>query len=186
MTFVLFGIAILTVFVWQVIVEKEYSWLDSAHGLPIFFTTIGLGVFMLCFAFQRSGPGRKELEKNRIHFTRALKQPDWVFYEEHLGRPVLFGIAELFADANAERWEVPCFDEDDLTFVIDSLSPVEESFLLKRESTGFDFDLIPFALTDDGDPVFLKPGAEEADTVYIAVGCEYEKFSDSTANWTVV
>lgn len=182
LTFILFGVGVASLFFWSVIVEKQYSWLSSARGLPIFFTMIGLGVFLLFIAFGKRKAGRVEHEEYGEQFAGALGTPDWMFYKEHLGRPVPTAVIELF-DGDSTSWQVSCLDDDDLSFLINSLSPIDERFLLTRESTGFIFDVLPFALTDDGDPVFLKPGPEESDVVYIAVGSEYEKLSDSIANW---
>jgi hypothetical protein len=59
----------------------------------------------------------------------------------------------------------------------------ENCLLDTRETIGY--DIVPFAASDCGDPIYLRPGAGESDTVYIAYHDDpgnVEIFAESVAS----
>jgi hypothetical protein len=100
---------------------------------------------------------RKALEDRLLH-------PDWNFYEQHLQRPAPAALRGLFADRGlitscGLKYDRSCRIS---TFMpLDRDGPVDSAGLISH-------DIIPIAFSDCGDPIYLRPGAAEPDTVYIA------------------
>ena len=50
---------------------------------------------------------------------------------------------------------------------ISSFNPLDENSLLDTADQ-LGYDVVPFATSDCGDAIFLRPGTDQSDTVYIA------------------
>jgi hypothetical protein len=105
---------------------------------------------------ERVAAGRRAFEERLFH-------PDWEFYERHLQRPAPAALRELYADR--ALLTAPALDYDDGE-VINTFGALDERGLLDtREWLGF--DAVAIATSDFGDPIYLRPGRSEPDTVYI-------------------
>ena len=66
---------------------------------------------------------------------------------------------------------------------ISSFEPLNEGSLLDTHDQ-IGYDIVPFATSGCGDPIYLRPGANESDTVYIAYHDDpgnVEVFAESVA-----
>ncbi|HEX3627541.1 MAG TPA: SMI1/KNR4 family protein [Verrucomicrobiae bacterium] len=116
----------------------------------------------------------------RTELVNRLFHPDWQFYERHLQRPAPAALRELYADRRLVAIAGPNHNgkNEISTFMpLDKDSVVDSAGLIEH-------DVIPIAFSDDGDPIYLRPGAAEPDTVYIAYHDDPGKvlvFADSVA-----
>jgi len=106
--------------------------------------------------------------KQRVIVRKAmasrLLRPDWEFYEQHLQRPAPTALRTLFANRD---WVTTCGLNYEKKGGISSFYPLDKDNLL--DTTGIiGCDVVPFARSDCGDPIYLRPGAMEPDKVYIA------------------
>jgi hypothetical protein len=149
----------------------------------VFLVALALGVLLLIdrlpqAIWQRRNPPEKVAAARRA-FEERLLQPDWSFYERHLQRPVPAALRELYADRSLI---ISSFQYDDL-YYISSFEPLDERALVdNREWVGF--DVVPFA-NSDGDSIYLLPGANEADTVFITChdGGDTEEFAPDVSTF---
>jgi len=127
-------------------------------GLPSFWFALK-GRFTL-----RAEPSAEQLAAERQAFEERLLRPDWEFYERHLQRPAPAALRELYADrALITRGGLDYSKAGGVS----TFNPLgEEGLLDTRELIGS--DIVPFATSDCGDPIYLRPGASESDKVYIA------------------
>ena len=129
--------------------------------------------------YRRHNPPEKVTAERRA-FEERLCRPDWEFYERHLERPAPEALRELYADRALLTAPALDYDEGE---VINTLNPLDEQGLLDtREWLGF--DVVAIATNDFGDPIYLRPGRSEPDTVYITHhdGGDTEIFAQSTAS----
>jgi hypothetical protein len=96
--------------------------------------------------------------------TEALiLQPNWEFYERHLERSAPAALRTLYAD---RKLVTRCALAYASGVGINTFVPLDERGLLDTcELLGY--GIVPFALSDCGDPIYLRPGATEPDIVYI-------------------
>lgn len=112
--------------------------------------------------YRRRNPPEKVAAERRA-LEERLFHPDWEFYERHLQRPPPAALRELYADR--ALLTAPALDYDD-GGVINTFGALDQQGLLDtREWLGF--DVVAIATSDFGDPIYLRPGPSEPDTVYI-------------------
>jgi hypothetical protein len=122
----------------------------------------------------------EKIAAERRAFEERLLHPDWEFYERHLQRPAPAALRELYA--NGALLTAPTFEYGDGE-VINTFNALDEQGLLDtREWLGF--DVVAIATSDFGDPIYLRPGQSEPDTVYITHhdGGDTEIFVESVAS----
>ena len=91
-----------------------------------------------------------------IH-TRLLRT-DWTFYERHLQRSAPVALRELYCDTALIS---ACISASGKRGGISSFEPLnEDSMIDTRDQLGY--DIVPFATSDCGDPIYLRPGAHES------------------------
>ena len=110
--------------------------------------------------------------------ARQLLAPDWTFVERHLGRPAPAALRALYANRAA-------ITRTNLVFAgtpINTFEPLTESSLLDT-TADIGFDILPIATTGFGDPLHLRPGADEGETVYVTHhdGGDTAVFAESVA-----
>ena len=88
---------------------------------------------------------------------------DWAFYEQYLQRSVPKAIKELYADTDilAANW-LPYDKYTDLN----PITPLNRENIIET-SDFLGFDIIPITSNESGDPVYLKPGPDEENKLYI-------------------
>jgi hypothetical protein len=109
---------------------------------------------------RRRSPARPAAESPP---PELLLQPDWPFYEHHLQRPVPEGMRELYKDARL-------ISAQDIDYGgverLNSFVPLRADQLLDTHDW-LSFDIAPIAITQFGDPIYLRPGKDERDEVFI-------------------
>jgi hypothetical protein len=128
--------------------------------------------------WRRRNPPKKVAADRRAYEERILR-PDWTFYERHLQRPAPTALRELYSDralVTAQGLEYTDADR------ISTFEPLDEQGLLDTRPW-LGFDAVAIATSDFGDPIYLRPGSSEADTVYITHhdGGDTEVFAESVA-----
>ncbi len=106
---------------------------------------------------------RNPPEKLAAERRARLLQKDWSFYENHLERPAPSALRDLYRDmalvtATGFHWGK--------REGINSFEPLNKDHLFNTRSE-IGYDIVPFATSGCGDPIYLRPGANESDTVYI-------------------
>ncbi len=104
----------------------------------------------------RNPPAKIAAQRERSE--QRLRSPDWVFYEQHLQRPVPAVLRETFATEDRLSGAYH-FSDFYVTFAPIDGAALGESWVLPG--------VVPFA-ESDGDPIFLKPGASTPNAVFIA------------------
>ena len=123
---------------------------------------------------------RNPPEKLAAEIRTRLLQTDWTFYERHLQRPAPAALRELYSDMALID---ACTYYRGKKEEINSFEPLNESNLLDTQDQ-IGYDIVPFATSGCGDPIYLRPGANESDTVYIAYHDDpgnVEVFAESVA-----
>jgi hypothetical protein len=154
----------------------------SPSGALFGFVIIGLPSLWYAmfgrFTLRPPVPPEELAAARRAHEERILR-PDWEFYERHLQRPAPAALRELYANRELVTALSLAYSDDD---GISTFEPLDEQGLLDaRDQAGF--DVVPFATSDCGDPIYLKPGRSEADTVFITYhdGGDTKTFAESVA-----
>ena len=104
---------------------------------------------------RRNPPARIAEERRR--FERRLVAPDWLFYAEHLQRPVPAALVSWFTNAKGVT-QTYAFDD----YLID-FAPIDRDALLDAWVVP---GIVAFA-ESDGDPIYLKPGTGADESVFI-------------------
>lgn len=123
---------------------------------------------------------RNPPEKLAAELDNRLLHPDWPFYERHLQRPAPAALRELYSSMTLLA---ACAAYRGKREGISSFDPLNESGLLETQSE-IGCDIVPFATSVCGDAIFLRPGANERDVVYIAYHDDpgkVEVFAESVA-----
>jgi hypothetical protein len=116
---------------------------------------------ILYFIWQRR-LSRRDAREGKALEERLLR-PDWEFYERHLGRRAPAALRELFADRDLVT---TCGLNYTKSSGISAFNPLDEDSLVDTAGD-LGCDIVPLAVSGCGDPIYLRPGASESDTVYI-------------------
>src|SRR5262249_30560093 len=138
--------------------------IKSKFGLALVICFWGLVIFAYVRFRVRERRNAKQGEIERKALVERLLRPNWQFYERHLQRPAPAALRELFAD---QKLVTSCGLEFSKKAAISSFNPLDEDSLLDT-SDQVGSDVVPFATSDCGDAIFLRPGQHESDAVYIA------------------
>src|SRR5260221_9089740 len=124
---------------------------------------------------RRNSP--EKLAADRRAYEERILRPDWAFYERHLQRPVPSALRELYADRVLVTAQDLDYTDDARISTFEALD--EQGLIDTRPWLGF--NVIAIATSDFGDPIYLRPVASEADTVYITHhdGGDTEEFAES-------
>ena len=129
----------------------------------VFFGTLFFTLLLRDYMWRRKHPPEEEAAERKALETRILS-PDWTFFERHLKRPAPPALRKLFADKSLVT---SCGLEFSKSDGISTFNPLDENSLVETADQ-LGFDVVPFATSDCGDAIFLRPGKDESDTVYIA------------------
>ena len=99
----------------------------------------------------------------REAYERRILAPDWLCVERHLRRPPPQALRDLYADHSLVIQRDLQYDDD---WLVSTFEPLDEEAMVET-SQSLEFDAVVIATTDFGDPVYLRPGAAEADTVHV-------------------
>lgn len=121
----------------------------------------------------------EKLAADRRAYEARLLRPDWEFYERYLQRPAPSALRELYADRvliTAQGLDYSDFDD------ISTFEALDEQGL-RNTRPWLEFDAVAIATSGVGDPIYLRPGGSETDTVYITHhdGGHTEVFAESVA-----
>ena len=128
----------------------------------LFFVSFFSGLLIRDYLRRRRHPPVQRAAE-RTELEAQILRPDWVFYERHLQRPAPVALRELYADRDLVTDGGLKYGKRD---ALSTFNPLAESELIDtRELLGF--DIIAFATSDCGDPIYPRPGAAEPDTDFI-------------------
>jgi hypothetical protein len=146
----------------------------------VFFGALFFALLLRDYLWRRRHPPEEEAAERKALEERILS-PDWTFYERYLQRPAPAALRELFAD---RKLATSCGLEFSKSDGISTFNPLDEGSLVDTADQ-LGFDVVPFATSDCGDAIFLRPGKDESDTVHIAYHDDPGKgllvFADSVA-----
>ena len=98
---------------------------------------------------------------DRRAYEQRLLRPDWDFYERHLQRPAPLALRELYVDWQLATAQDLAYGDNEC---ITTFGPLDmEGSLDTRPCLGL--DAVAIATNQVGDPIYLRPGVSEADTV---------------------
>ncbi len=122
-------------------------------------------------------PPTEQPDEEGQAYLEHLVEPDWGFYESHLQRRVPPALRELFADPALVPVGGLKYPGGPLINTFELLN--ENGLLETRALVGS--NVVAIATTDVGDPIYLRPGPAEPDTVYITHhdGGNTEVFAES-------
>jgi hypothetical protein len=120
----------------------------------------------------------------REAYERRILAPDWACVERHLRRLPPQALRDLYADRRLVTQRDLEYDDARL---VSTFEPLDEGAMVDT-SRSLGFDAVVIATTDFGDTVYLRPGATEADTLYVAYhdGGDTEVFAESIGQMLVV
>jgi hypothetical protein len=121
---------------------------------------------------------RRESKEIDPQFRANLLSPDWGFYERHLQRPAPAALRELYSNMALITAGASYQGKRE---GINMLWPLNADHLLDTHAE-IGYDIVPFATSGCGDAIYLRPGPNEPDTVYIAYHDDpgyVEVFADS-------
>src|SRR5262245_26897060 len=146
-------------------------------GLPLLFLWSRDRIFGAWW--RRRNPSERLIADRRAYEDRILR-PDWAFYERHLQRPAPQALRQLYADRELVKAQGLQYND---AHCISTFEPLDEPGLLDTKPW-LGFDAVAIATTDFGDPIYLRPGAAESDTVYTTHhdGGDTEIFAESVAS----
>ncbi|MEM1440735.1 MAG: hypothetical protein AAGF67_00230 [Verrucomicrobiota bacterium] len=155
------------------IIDRDPELIPSIPVISVILLCVSFGFFCLRVAFTKDGPTRKEDEAAEALRLERLSNPDWDFYEHHLGRPV----PELLRKRHGENeiFLVPFEDDEGANAIWSGIHP-DELWDFEDEP---DLVLLPFAEFIDADGFLaLLPGADESDRVFF-----YDQHEDFGKNF---
>ncbi len=109
-------------------------------------------------------------------FQQRLLAPDWQIYAEHLQREVPEAMKRLYAEFALLLSEVEIPLVSGMTMTMTEFFPLDAQALIDQKQfqpENMAFDCLPFA-TLDGLDLFLRPGSDAANSVYLFDGSEIE------------
>lgn len=152
-----------------------------ATVLAIGLLFVGLPILILALRDRRA-PARRKTKSpivgDRSHEGRLL-EPEWRFVEETLQRPVPPALREMYADkALITRRDLAWTGDQ----TIGGFEPLDEQAIADA-TEWLGVEAVAIATTDSGDTIYLMPGADERDAVYLTHhdGGDTEVFADSIA-----
>ena len=157
----------------------------TATVVAIILLFVGLPVLILWIIDR--GRSRKRLRKHppaaqiaeRQAHERRILNPDWACVERRLQRPAPQALRDLYADhALITRRDLPYADDH----MISTFEALDEQ-AIQDATRWLGFDAVAIATTDLGDAVYMRPGAADADTVYLTHhdGGDTEVFAESVS-----
>jgi hypothetical protein len=128
--------------------------------------------------YARRNPPEK-IAAERSAYEQRILHPDWEFYERHLGRPAPPPLRELYRDSQIVTAQNIAYGNDEC---IATFAPLDKEGALdpRVESVR---DVVPIAYNQFGDPIYLRPGASEPDSVCLTFldGGDTKIFAESIA-----
>lgn len=105
----------------------------------------------------------EKLEADRRAYEARILEPDWDLYARHLGRDIPSGLKRIFEDRELVLSEgIPISGEH----VISSFGALDSRGL--EETTDWvGFEAVAVATTDYDDTIYLRPGPDQTDAVYL-------------------
>lgn len=169
LVFIATGLGMMAFAIWAVFTSGDPKTFEFFCAFGMLSLGVAMGGRMIYSAFFRRGPTRKEIEERQRWWEERLQNPDWDFYESCLERPVPAILKERYGEP--EEFLLPILDGEDLAA---HWSPIHASEVIT--ATGAEADLLPFARGTEGGFLFLRPGAEAPDRIYLTDSDEAEKF----------
>lgn len=153
--------------------------------LAIILLFVGLPVLILWFKDRKRTRQRlhEQSSASRIPERQAYGQrildPDWACIERYLRRPVPQALRVLYAERELISRRDLSYDDD---HVIGTFEPLDEQAILNT-TRWLGFEAVAIATTDFGDVIYLRPGADEGDTLFLTHhdGGDTEVFAESVS-----
>ena len=131
-------------------------------ALVVCFWLLVITAYVLSRVRARRQANNDAIERQAI--VERLLRPNWEFYERHLQRPAPPALRDLYGDRRLVTMVGLKYGKK---YDISTFNPIDQDWLLDTRDT-IGFDIVAFANSDCGDPIYLRPGSSESDAVYIS------------------
>ena len=138
-------------------------------ALVIVLMFIGLPVVILVMKdrltrARRNRPIQRSRDaEQRQAYERRILAPDWLCVERHLRRPVPQTLRELYADPSLVTLrDLRCSME----YTLSTFEALDERAMADAKAW-IGFEAVVFASTQEGDAIYLRPGASEENAVFL-------------------
>lgn len=161
------GSAVIALATWSAWAKADYSMLKNVPGLLVFAGMSAFGWFVLRHAMRGEGLTWREIEEFKQARIDALLHPDWAFYAEHLARPIPEALKKIY-EVPRQVQAFPCLrgmesEEQSIEF-----EPLRRDYCVPAAESDLPYDIVPVAIADDQNWIFLKPGKDESDQIFMA------------------
>ena len=163
LVFIATGLGLMGFALWKMVSSGDATTFHFFSAFGLLSLGVVLGGQMIFGVFRRSGPTRQEIVEERRIREERLGNPDWGFYEKHLCRPVPAILRERYGKPDEFVLSFP--DGEDFEAV---WSPIHPAEVVPALETKGEMELLPFASGSEGGFLFLMPGVETRDGVFLA------------------
>ena len=93
---------------------------------------------------------------------RRYRNPDWQFFREHLKRPVPHALVELYSTDDLSTWGMIRLRDREA-----HLSAIDSRSISSGTAELLGHEVVPLGFDDCGQVIYLKPGTDAPDVVYV-------------------
>lgn len=141
----------------------EYRWVPILAAIFILvpYLVILLKRAIVWVVKRLSGEAEREHRASEALHLR-YRSPDWDFYKEHLCRDVPPSLINLYSDFDIGLWPMMKLKDREV-----GLCPIDKKCLSSGTTEILGHEVVPLAFDDCGQAIYLKPGINTSDMVYV-------------------
>ena len=110
--------------------------------------------------------------------NQRYRNPDWQFLQQHLQRPVNPALALLYSTYDIGSWPMIQLKDREAR-----LCAIDAESISSGSAEFIGHEIVPLAFDDCGQAIYLKPGNDASDAVYVYDGGEEEILFPSVAEF---
>lgn len=140
-----------------------YSWVPVLAAIFILvpYLVLLLKRAIVWIVKRLSGAAEREHRASEALHLR-YRTPDWNFFEQHLCRDVPPSITRLYTDFDIGMWPMMKLKDREA-----GLCPIDKKSLSSGTTELLGHEVVPLAFDDCGQAIYLKPGINTPDIVYV-------------------